>query len=534
MGLRTSKLRDPMLDEEQDIVPEPDMVSEDQIEMPEISIEGTLPNKEPRMEETASALVTPAPKTPAVPSSEPGKTAAVQAAKQETDEYEPLFKEYETARKQYATDTGALEKETEDIEKSQQVTTGIAGALQSFGEGLAAITGGSAKPVQTGAATLREISGQRVAAQERKAKTLKERLQMAREPLEAKATEIKFRDVFEQRQKEKRLNDPASDESRQAQQSGQMFIDTLTANLRNMSASPEVIGQVEGVKDRLQGLSANQIDKFMKILKEQKFGTAFEAKTQAQMSALEAKLAGQESLMEAKLSAKLSESEQKRDQKLKDNADTEYQKDRIKVNEQIRDLRAKKAEMQNFSQQLDKALAGDKSAQEYVARNVSVIDYIQARLSEPKGVFTDQDKRELSKLGVNVSWFDQFRNWFSKGMTGRIEDKEYLQKLKGVLDTLQPTFNNPEGNILKSYSDVYSQSSNPYMQEKAGLFSETVSKEPEPAQSVSPVDMSAEKFENISKLNEAIKAGKKFKVGDILEIGNIRYKIGPNGKPQKM
>ncbi len=102
------------------------------------------------------------------------------------DEAEQLMSQYRKTKEDVQSEQATLETSSSESERSRQTENAIAGALQSFGEGLAAITGGSAKPLQTGAETLRRSGQMQAAEEERKARGLRERLQQAKTPIEEK------------------------------------------------------------------------------------------------------------------------------------------------------------------------------------------------------------------------------------------------------------------------------------------------------------------------------------------------------------
>jgi hypothetical protein len=449
------------------------------------------------------ALPTPALETevtPAKPSVEPGKTVASKAA--ETDEYEPLFGEYEKARKTYGEESEALGKETEEVGRKNIMMTGIAGALQAFGEGLAAITGGSAKPLQTGAATLKSIGEQQAAAQERKAKTLKERMLMAREPLEAKAQEIKFRDVFEQRQKAKRLEDPTSDESQQARQLANNFLDAYMTSVSNR-VSPDQLEKLEAIKPRLENLNANQIKDFMDNLNKLKF-------TESRVDIEEAKGERATKQQEAKTAAS---------QEFKVQQDA--QKAIVKVESELEQDQKFYDQYKQFRSNLQKAIAGDPDAQRFIKNNMDAFSYMKARTLESKGVFTDQDAERLTTLLKDRTWFEKFQAWLAGGLQGEIPT-DVLQSLDAALKD-EPK--NPviiKNQKLKRLANIAKKSTNPALQNSASYYESILEQEPE----AQPVEAAPEKksFKNI---NEAVDARKKglIKSGESIIINGKSVKV---------
>jgi hypothetical protein len=492
---------------EEQMVAEGDLEPAEQLE--QVTAEpATAADTEPKYDIPEPVDTQPAPAletelAPAKPSVEPGKTEAVKAA--ETDEYEPLFGEYDKARKTYGEESEALGRETEEVGRKNIMMTGIAGALQSFGEGLAAITGGSAKPLQTAAATVRSIGEQKAAAQERKAKTLKERMLMAREPLEAKAQEIKFRDVFEQRQKTKRLEDPASDESKQARQLANNFLDAYTASVSNR-VNPEQLAKIEAIKPRLENLNANQIKDFMDNLNKLKF-------TESRVDIEEAKGERTTKQQEAKTAAS---------QEFKVQQDA--QKAIVKVESELEQDQKFYDQYKQFRSNLQKAIAGDPDAQRFIKNNMDAFSYMKARTLESKGVFTDQDAERLTTLLKDRTWFEKFQAWLAGGLQGQIP-MDVLQSLDAALKD-EPK--NPvmiKNQKLSRLANIARKSTNPALQNSASYYESILEQEPE-AQPAQPVEAAPEKksFKNV---NEAIEAKKNglIKSGESIIINGKSVKV---------
>ncbi len=398
------------------------------------------------------------PETPAQPSSEPGKTAAVEKAMaekpQEPDEFEQMYKTYQEnlgkARGEYEKLQGEMEGET----ARGQVETGIAGALQAFGEGLASITGGSAKPVQTGAATMRAIGEQRIAGQERKARSLKERMMMAREPLETKKEELGFRDVFEKRQLQKRLMDPQSGESQQARDMANNFLDVYIANLENKAVEPEAIQRIEGVRGKIQSMNADQVNKFLDNLKSVNFGTSYEATTESKKE-----------LEETKATAKTQGENVKYERKLQGEAEKRFLDDSAKLATTVQQSKQFGDQLSTFQQDVEAAQQGDAAALERVKLNRGVINYLLARQKEPKGVFTDQDLAALSQFESGKSWTETFQGWVGRGL-GDITTKD-LNRIQIVLRDTIPIYQDAETKVIDQTKRLYKASDNKYLNQKA-------------------------------------------------------------------
>ena len=358
------------------------------------------------------------------------------------DETEQLMGEYRKAREQYQSDVDTLEQDREASEASRQRMTGIAGALSSFGEGLAAITGGSAKPLQAGVAAVKGMGEQQAAAEERKAKTLKERLQMAKAPLEEKQTEIDLRSRLSKGKMEQDLMDPASQQSAQARKDAGAFIDNMIAQGTANRASPDVLQRLEQTKSLIGQMSAAQVQQFYNTLKPLSTETSVEAKNKFDMD----KLAAQESLKMKLADAKSSKDEQKIAQK-------EFIKDQSAIAKQVAETSAVSQEMKSFRNDLKLALAGDREAAKRVTQKGGVINYLNARSVESKGVFTDNDLRALSELQA-TKWFDQFNDWVSKGFEG-VLPKASLVRIQDILDRNAYKFDNPEKYVYGSLIEKY-------------------------------------------------------------------------------
>lgn len=422
-------------------------------ELPEQSIS---PEPQPVLEK--SALETPQPK----PSVEPGKTEAVKAAEQQVekqpDETDRLIGEYRKKRGEIESEQAALEQETQVGERSRQMQTGIAGALQSFGEGLAAITGGSAKPLQTGVAALKSVGEQQAAAQERKGKTLKERLQMAKAPIEEKETEVSLRSRLSKAKMEQTLLDPTSEQSTQARKDATAFIDNMITQGQANKAAPEVLQRLEQSKALIGQMSAAQVQQFYNTLKPLSTETSVEAKNKYELQ----KLAAQENMR-----LKIAEAKDFKDQQKL--ADKDFFKVRSKIAEEESAASKVGPQMEKFLADVKLAVAGDKAAAKRVSQNYGVVNYMNARNYESKGVFTDNDLRALSQLDAGKTWFQQLDDFVSKGMTGQIP-KESLMRVQGVLEDNIGKFREPGKYIRTNYAQTFREVQNPAYNKYADIL----------------------------------------------------------------
>ena len=362
--------------------------------------------------------------------------------KPEIDETEQLMGEYRKAREQYQSDVDTLEQDREASEASRQRMTGIAGALSSFGEGLAAITGGSAKPLQAGVAAVKGMGEQQAAAEERKAKTLKERLQMAKAPLEEKQAEIDLRSRISKGKMEQDLMDPASQQSAQARKDAGAFIDNMIAQGTANKASPDVLQRLEQAKSLIGQMSAAQVQQFYNTLKPLSTETSVEAKNKFDMD----KLAAQESMK-----LKLAEAKDSKDQEKV--AQKELIKDQSGISKVIEQASGVAGEMKAFKEDLALAVKGDKEAAKRVTQKSKIIEYLNARSYESKGVFTDSDARALSELTA-TKWFDQFNDWASKGGVG-VLPMAGLIRMNGIIQRSAHRFDNPTKYVYQGLVEKY-------------------------------------------------------------------------------
>lgn len=367
---------------------------------------------------------------------------AARPVEKQPDETDQLMSEYRKKRGEVESEQAALEEEMQAGERSRQMQTGIAGALQSFGEGLAAITGGSAKPIQTGAATLKSIGEQQAAAQERKGKTLKERLQMAKAPIEEKEAELSLRSRLTKSKMEQGLLDPNSEQSVQARKDAAAFIDNMITQGTANKAAPEVLQRLEQSKALIGQMSAAQVQQFYDTLKPLSTDTSLEAKNKFDMQ----KMAAQENLRLRLAEAKDSKDQQKVAQK-------EFIKDQSAIAKQVAETAAVSQELKSFRNDLKLALAGDKEAAKRVTQKSGVVNYLNARSIESKGVFTDNDLRALSELQA-TRWFDQFNDWVSKGFEG-VLPKQSLIRVQDILDRNAYKFDDPSKYVYDSLIEKY-------------------------------------------------------------------------------
>jgi len=416
---------------------------------------------------TPEALQTPLPQPPMpkpskiAASVEPGQTEAVKAAeaqRPEPDEAEKLMGEYRKAREGYETEAKGLEAERAAGETQRQRMTGIAGALQAFGEGLAAITGGSAKPLQTGVAAVQRIGEQRAAAEERKARSLKERLQQAKAPLEEKQMEMDLRTRLTKGKMEQGFLDPNSEQSKQARANATAFIDNMIAQGAANDADPAVLQRLEQTKGMLGQMNAQQVQDFYSTLKPLSTETSLEAKNKFDM---------QKMMVQENMRLKLAEAKDSKDQQKF--ADKEFLKVRSKIADEETAASKVGPQMEKFLNDLDAAIAGDKKAAKRVSQNVGVVTYLNARTYESKGVFTDNDLRALSQTDAGRTWFQQLDEFVSKGMTGNLP-KESLMRIRGVVGDNIDKFREPGKFIRSNYAQAFREMENPAMNRYADVL----------------------------------------------------------------
>lgn len=495
---------------------------------------------------------TPVPQKPATPSVEPGKTAAVDAAmnepkqpesKPQEDEYETLFKNYEQARKQYDVDMADYEEKMSETERRNQMTTGIVGALSAFGEGLAAITGGSAKPLQAGVAALKDIGSQQVAAQERKVKTIKERLQMARDPLETKAGDIKFRELFEKKQREKRMLDPNSEESNQAREVANQTLNALVASFRS-AGNPQAADELLNTKPFIDKASGKQINDLFEQIKDLSIKPTISAaqKQAYAMQLVEKKGEIQQTLAKQKQQFQSKLTNLRTDAARVNLATKEYQEIVPKINADVKDVKALGNQVDKFIGLLDQASdpklmsneAKRQQINEAIAAQKEILNYMNARKYESKGVFTDQDLLALSQLKTYGTWADQFTNWLKKGVYNE-ETAKQIRVMRDIMRERKRDFKNPGYAVARGYSQIFRDTAELYSSMENNVdaartlirYSDLLEKRFSPdvvGQYNSPAD-----------LQDKVDRGEiKLEDGDIVEIQGVRYeKIGKTLEPLK-
>lgn len=438
------------------------------------------------------------------------------------DEFQSLYNKYKTDVETARTQQSQYDTDLEEAETRSRTATGIAGALQAFGEGLAAITGGSAKPLQTGAEALRSSMTEGVEVAKRKAGSLKDRIMMAREPLETKSEEMKLRDAIEQRQKQKRLADPTSPESMQAQEKMANMLEIFAAHAGD-KGSTMLQSQLLGLGKNLNSMSANDLTDLSKQLqgltassKENVIG-----KQERAMETVKAKLEGQLTVLQKKKQHAMEIASIKDENKVKVRAEDDFKKAQDEIAKGINETKIVKKKMIEFIGQLNKAMRGDVAAQNYVAQEANVVAYLNARSYESKGVFTDNDLESLDQLrgGAGRSWKDKFENWFSKGWEGTQSVKE-LETFKEILERRMPDFDNPEKEVRQRYAEnfrhIASVSDHPIYNKYADIIEDGGRVSQQPIQ-ITREQLANQNHEQM--MNDAgIKDGQQFKYGDKLYI----------------
>lgn len=464
------------------------------------------PPPQPPLTQPPAALQTPAPIAPDPMEEIPDEEHSVQQDVAPVDETEQMFQEYNTRR-------SAAEQELSDFEAGQAaresqrgVMTGVAGALSAFGEGLATITGGSAKPLQAGVAAVKSMGEQQADGESRKAKSLRERILQSRQPLEQKADEIKFRDVFEERQAKKDLVDPASVKSQQARVLANSFLDTYIASVSNRTSERD-LAKLEGVRPKLENMSAAQIKDFMDNLNKLKFTESRED--------IE--------------NAKSNQSSNKVQEAQSFNVQLRAQKAITDVNSQLQQDKKFYDQYKVFKTNLQKAIKGDKPAQQYIKNNMDSFSYLKSRTLESKGVFTDQDAARLTTLLKDQTWAGQFQTWVSGGLQGEIP----IDTLRKLSEALRDEPINPaviKKQKLQAYATTARQSSNAAIRGSADFYDKTANQQNEQTeqteQNTVPTGPDAPEFPNIEAAKAARRAGQ-IKVGNSFKItgDSTLYKV---------
>lgn len=407
------------------------------------------------------------------------------------DETEQLMSEYKSKKKEIESELEKDEINKLESESKRQFQTGIIGALNSFGQGLAAITGGSAKPLETSAATMKSIHEQQAASEERKTKSLKERLQSAKSPIEEKQLEMDLRSRLTKGKMEQALMDPNSEQSVQARSNAATFIDNMIAQGKSNQADPAVLARLEQTKGLLGQMNAQQVQEFYNTLKPLSTETSLEAKNQFEMR----KMAAQENLK-----LKLADAKDASDQKKV--AQKEFIKDVSKVAEQESEAARIAPQMINFKNDLDAAIKGDKEAAKRISQNTGVVTYLNARSYESKGVFTDNDLKALSQTEAGRTWFEQLDDFVTKGMTGKLP-KTSLMRIKSVMDQNIHKFEEPtkyvRASLLEKYKNLDQTTTTDVWRPYITQLERTAAKtEPKKSMSEQPV-VSQPEVENVSK-----------------------------------
>ncbi len=267
---------------------------------------------------------------------------------------------------------------------------------------------------------------------------------------------------------EQNLADPKSDQSVQARQNAANFIDNMIAQGQANQADTAVLERLEQSKAILQNMSASQIKDFYNTLKPISVETSREAQNEYEMQ----KLKAQENMR-----TRMSEAKDEKDQQkiaLKD-----FMKVRTKIAEEENSAAKIGPQMTQFQEDIDKAIAGDKDAAKRVVQNYGVINYLNARSYESKGVFTDNDLKALSQLDAGRTWAQQFNDWYQRGMTG-ILPRQALIRVKGVIDENVDKFTNPGQFIRNNYAQIFEDTGSPAHQKYAEVLRKGGGKPAEP------------------------------------------------------
>ena len=380
------------------------------------------------------------------PSAEPGLTEAVKTAEESKSEETPDI-DADGIRSAFETPMPSSEEEQEpsdddEISKAEADTrfaTGIGGAIQAFGEGLAAITGGSAKGLQTGVRAYQE-------AAVRKEASLKDRIRAKRQK---ESDEYKYRNVIEDRQKKQRLKDPASEESAAARQEAGLLMDTMIAQFRDQGAGSDTLDKLEEIKAVMSSgnVSAEQIANLQSKLKDMGLGKPKESIESAQSRKMQ-----------------LQETAWGRQQQRE--ADKLFQKDMSEIGKQVQGSDALLKQLTVFQQNYQKAKKGDPEAKAYLRQYTNTINYLLAREKEPKGVFTDNDLRALSQFDTRKTFEQQAQGYYDEKFAGEIDD-ETMNRIGRALENAIPTLQDSKKNIIESKKRIYLKSRNPAIRDYA-------------------------------------------------------------------
>jgi hypothetical protein len=379
------------------------------------------------------------------PSTKPGSTEALKAAEESKSEETPDI-DADGIRSAFETPVPSAEEpepsdddELAKAEADTQFATGLGGALQAFGEGLAAITGGSAKGLQTGVRAYQEVVARKEAG-------LRERIRAKRQK---ESDEFKYRDAIEDRQKKQRLKDPASEESAAARQEAGLLMDTMIAQFRDQGAGSDTLNKLEEVKAVMSSgnVSAEQIANLQSKLKDMGLGKPKESVESAQAR-----------------KAELQDTAWGRQQQRE--ADKLFQKDMSEIGKQIQGSDALLKQLNVFQQNYQKAKQGDPEAKAYLKQYTNTINYLLAREKEPKGVFTDNDLRALSQFDTRKTFEEQAQGYYDEKFGGEIDD-ETMNRIGRALENAIPTLQDSKKNIIESKKRIYLKSRNPAVRDYA-------------------------------------------------------------------
>ena len=381
---------------------------------------------------------------PISPASPTGVTKALKDAEESKSEETPDI-DADGIRSAFETPMPSSEEEQEpsddeELSKAEadtQFATGIGGALQAFGEGLAAITGGSARGLQTGVRAYQEVAA-------RKEASLRDRIRMKRQK---ESDEYKYRDQIEDRQKKQRLKDPASEESAAARQEASLLMDTMIAQFRDQGAGSGTLDKLEEIKAVMSSgnVSAEQIANLQSKLKDMGLGKPKESIESAQARRMQ-----------------LQETGWGRQQQMF--ADKQFQKDMEDIRKEVQNTDKIFKEITKFKENFDKAKRGDAEGMAYVRQFRNTINYLLAREKEPKGVFTDNDLKALSVFDSGLSFEQQAGNFTSEKFTGDI-DANIMERIERALNNTIPTLQDSKRSIIESKRRIYLKSKNPALRD---------------------------------------------------------------------
>ena len=380
---------------------------------------------------------------PISPSSTPGTTEAVKTAEESKSEETPdidadgIRSAFETPMPSSEEEEPSDDEELSKAEADTQFATGIGGAIQAFGEGLASITGGSAKGLQTGVRAYQEVAA-------RKEASLRDRIRAKRQK---ESDEFKYRDAIEDRQKKQRLKDPASEESAAARQEAGLLMDTMIAQFRDQGAGSDTLDKLEEVKAVMSSgnVSAEQIANLQSKLKDMGLGKPKESVESAQAR-------------KAELQETAWGRQQQRD------ADKQFQKDMDSIGTAVQNSNKLLKQLIEFKANYEKAKNNDPEAKAYLKQYTNTINYLLAREKEPKGVFTDNDLRALSQFDTRKTFEQQAQSYYDEKFAGEL-DPETLNRIGRALENAIPTLEDSKRNIIESKRRIYLKSKNPALRD---------------------------------------------------------------------